>query len=249
MYYPSNKIITDQYTPGNQFAYISNPTVEYKGYYYTLSNNNSYSGKNPNDGTPIQLVTYQPVTPNRDSDPVLNPAYFGAVPIGGVNPPTTQDYLRGDFIRYFSKKRNQLYYVEVNSDVYDKRSTPPYASFYEVFPLRWVLTGDINKVYETNKKLTLLVEQKYKAYNLGAYLKFDYTFYYASPTTKTSQYTPSNNQYTPGNELITVIGDNYVGYYHVDVYLGAQSGAFPSQQAEQLYPLNDNVLPKSLTIL
>jgi len=55
MYIPKNKIITDLYTRGNEFQYLSNKE-EYSGYYHKLYNGKFYTGKNPNDKPVSEII-------------------------------------------------------------------------------------------------------------------------------------------------------------------------------------------------
>lgn len=61
MYIPKNKIITDLYTRGNEFQYLSNKE-EYSGYYHKLYNGKFYTGKNPNDNPVLEIIK----TPSND---------------------------------------------------------------------------------------------------------------------------------------------------------------------------------------
>lgn len=55
MYIPKNKIITDLYTRGNEFQYLSNKE-EYSGYYHKLYNGKFYTGKTPNDKPVLEII-------------------------------------------------------------------------------------------------------------------------------------------------------------------------------------------------
>ena len=49
---------------------------------------------------------------------------------------------------------------------------------YRVFSLTWELTGDINKVAQTNKNIVQIIEQREKVQGLGLYLKENWVQYY-----------------------------------------------------------------------
>jgi hypothetical protein len=55
MYFPKSKIIPDQYTNGGELAYKKSGT-SYEGSYHILANGSVFTGKNPNDGVPQELV-------------------------------------------------------------------------------------------------------------------------------------------------------------------------------------------------
>lgn len=54
-YYPQSQIKTNLYTNGDEFFLISTQTP-YTGYYYKLSTNKNYTGKNPNEAEGIELI-------------------------------------------------------------------------------------------------------------------------------------------------------------------------------------------------
>ena len=172
-YIPKNKIQTNLYTSGGEYAYVS--TLEnYIGYYYKLYNGKFFTGKTPNESNSKELV----VTPFIDGggiDPLSIP----------FNPilPTEQDYQVGEFTRYFSIRRNQSIFTEISKDTFDQyQQKSPQVSWqlYRVFSLTWELTGDINKVAQTNKNITELTENREKAFGLSIYLKENWTQYYKS---------------------------------------------------------------------
>ena len=49
---------------------------------------------------------------------------------------------------------------------------------YLIFNLTWTLTGDKQKVSQTNKNIIALTEQNYNIIGLGEYLKFNYLEFY-----------------------------------------------------------------------
>ena len=95
--------------------------------------------------------------------------------------PTSQDYQIGEFRRYFAKKTNEIIYLEINKDTYDKITNQDpqieyalYLSFY----IDWQLTGDEQQVARTNKNVVELAMVKQKLPKFNLYLKEDYTKYY-----------------------------------------------------------------------
>ena len=95
--------------------------------------------------------------------------------------PTPSDYELGEFQRYFCKKNNELIYIEINIQTYqDLIDQSPTISFelYTPISIPWSLTGDREQVYNTNKKIVSLKEQKQKFYGFSSYFKDDFSKYY-----------------------------------------------------------------------
>jgi hypothetical protein len=176
-YIPKNKIETDLYTPGGEYAYESTG-AEYVGYYYKLYDGKIYTGNNPN------------IKPNDVLIPYSNDGETQAtiVPRPSIIPyspllPTAKDYMNGMFTRYFIVKRNQPIFTEVSKALYDQYSQrDPKVSWdlYKPFSLKWMLTGNIKVVAEVNKNMIESTEAKEKAFGLKVYLKENYTQYYKS---------------------------------------------------------------------
>jgi hypothetical protein len=172
-YIPKNKIQTNLYTSGGEYAYASD-LKDYIGYYYKLYNGRFFTGKTPDELDSKELT----FTPFIDGG--------NAVPLPLIIPynpllPTEQDYQVGQFIRYFNIKRNQDIFTEISKDTYNKfKQQDPQISWrlYRVFSLSWILKGDINNVAQTNKNITELTEVKEKVLGLSLYLKENWTQYY-----------------------------------------------------------------------
>jgi len=62
--------------------------------------------------------------------------------------------------------------------LFDKQDVSVPWKTNKTFSLIWELTGDINKVAQTNKNITELTEQKSRAYGLSVYLNENWTQYY-----------------------------------------------------------------------
>jgi hypothetical protein len=177
-YIPKNKIQTNLYTSGKEYALVSSGQ-EYIGYYYKLYNGKFFTGETPNDPNTQEIIYIIPSVPtNSDTKNSLVVPY---------NPllPTEQDYQVGEFRRYFSIKRNQAIFTEISKETYDKfKQQDPQVSWrsYRVFFLTWKLTGDINQVAQTNKNITELTESRERAFGLSLYLKENWTQYYKNPS-------------------------------------------------------------------
>lgn len=192
-YYPKSQIQTDLYTKGKQLRVVSSKD-EYIGYYWKTSKSEYFSGRNPYDGSPIELEiipqnsqsTFSTVVYNKGNDiyntlkevdvtrTLLLPSY--------VKPsPTQEDYEIGSFIRYFAKKNNENIYIETSKKIFNefKKGNENYnLKGYLVFSLPWQLIGEENQVLLTNRNIILLTEQNQKINGLGSYLKNDYLEFY-----------------------------------------------------------------------
>jgi hypothetical protein len=195
MYYPKSQIKTNLYNSGE---YILSTTGEtYKGYYYEISDGRKYTGKTPQDGPNILLITpqeypsdsfiqsipdeiivtqdnsnggnYNITTPNR-SLPKFNPTL-----------PTPQEQSLGSFTRYFCKKNNELRYIETNKTTYDQLKSKDSKIAWDLYtPLEvlWNIKGTKEQVTRANKTTIALLEQRQKWYGFSQYLKEDYLKYY-----------------------------------------------------------------------
>ena len=126
-------------------------------------------------------------TPDKYSgvNSVLNPESLkgsqldleGKTPIYYLNAPVDNDYQFGSFIRYFCKKANELIYIEISKQTFDKlinKDPKIYWELYVPFSIKWKLTGSREAVYKTNKNLVELTIQNQKLYQFDNYLKKDY---------------------------------------------------------------------------
>jgi hypothetical protein len=175
-YVPQNKIQTNLYTYGGEYIFALSGQ-SYIGSYYKLYNGKYFTGQTPNTPNSQEILL---VSNNNENNFSLTVPY---------NPilPTPQDYQVGEFIRYFSIKRNQAIFTEIDKDTYQKyQQKDPKVSWqlHRVFLLHWDLTGDIFQVAQTNKNMTELLEAKEKAFGLSLYLKENWTQYYKNSSQK-----------------------------------------------------------------
>ena len=63
MYIPKNKIVTNLYTPGEEYKNMTTG-VPYTGYYWTMYTGKIFTGKNPNDKPTEELVIIEAVVDN-----------------------------------------------------------------------------------------------------------------------------------------------------------------------------------------
>ena len=202
MYYPLSQIKTNLYTNGGEYALVSTGQ-SYIGYYYKTSNNQYFTGKTPQDTpseklTPItsystSTSTITPFAPvvNLDQEDIKNIPYINLTNANSnkityspyYNPqlPTQQDYQIGEFRRYFCKKTNEIIYIEINKDQYDKLITKDSQilwQLYRPFFIDWQQTGDKQQVSKVNRNMVLLTSKNLKLPAFSLYLKEDYTKYY-----------------------------------------------------------------------
>jgi len=202
MYFPKSQIKTNLYTNGEELVYKSN-NESYIGYYWKTSKGQFFSGKTPQD-TPIQELIIAPaeddvnntlsnldvtlpteitvqklnLIPRIDDNLINNKIY---VPTYSPNTPTQQDYQIGEFRRYFCKKTNEIIYLEISKNTYDKlinRNPQILYQLYFPFNIPWQLTGNKEQVYKTNKNLVDLTIFRKKLPMFQEYLQNDFTKYY-----------------------------------------------------------------------
>jgi hypothetical protein len=171
-YYPKNKIKTNLTTSGKEYL-IASTLASYSGFYYKLYNGEAYTGKFPGDGNNNLLI---PITQGITQPSVQSSTTTEIPPLY----PTEQDYKNGMFLRYFSKKRNEYLFEELTKDQYDTLNNPknPMFTLYKPFFIKWMLTGDKQKVADFNFYSIRNAEEKEGVLGLNEYLKMDYLQYY-----------------------------------------------------------------------
>ena len=205
MYYPKSQIKPNQYTNGGEFAYANN-SQEYIGYYFKVSTGKYFSGRNQDDkpneellsinadittdetalSTDSAVVVVDPIYSYVTNTPIPPPT---AIPSFNPNLPTQQDYQNGEFRRYFCKKTNEVIYVEINQDTFDKlvaKDPQILWQLYQPFIITWQLTGNQEQVARINKNSVELVSFRNRFPRFDEYLKFDFTKYYNQLGTTTS---------------------------------------------------------------
>ena len=147
---------------------------------------------NPNYVTILSNADVDPYIINPDAYPILgNGTYLflknidvnsvTLLPSYTATLPTQQDYQNTEFRRYFCKKANEIIYLEISKETYDKLvAQDPQILFqlYIPFNLPWQLTGDREQVYKTNKNITELASVRQNLPMLAEYLKMDFSKYY-----------------------------------------------------------------------
>jgi hypothetical protein len=200
MYYPLSQITTNLNTNGGEFVY-ANTLQNYKGDYYKTSKGEYFTGKTPQDGLNellilsqlnegIQTTTQNDIVSFFNTDDTQVGDYLNitnqsliapSIPTYSATLPTEQDYQNTEFRRYFCKKSNEIIYLEISKETYDKLAAQDPQILFELyipFNLPWQLTGDREQVYKTNRNITELVSVRQKLPMLAEYLKMDFTKYY-----------------------------------------------------------------------
>ena len=199
MYYPKSKIIPNQFTNGNEYV-VKNTGQEYIGYYHILANNTLFSGKNPNDGIPLLLVSISevPIPPTfhlddeEDSTTNYNKGVYDLIRERSYKIPYSINQLLEpkysspsvdypSFIRYFVKRTNNNVYIEINKSTYDAISSQDKKwnwAVYFPFNMPWTTSSTSrDDVFKTNRDIVLLTEQRLKLYGFSNYIT-NYTEFY-----------------------------------------------------------------------
>ena len=193
MYYPKSQIQTNLFTKGEQLQLVSSKE-EYIGYYWKTSKNEYFTGKNPDSGSPLalELIPAKPVsninvlTIEQDNTIYnqlkgINTSKSLLLPSYKKPSPTQEDYQIKYFTRYFAKKESENIYIEISKDTFDKLNNKDNSynyTAYIVFKLDWQISGDKNKVQQTNKNIISTIEKGYRIEGLHSYLNFNYLEFY-----------------------------------------------------------------------
>lgn len=184
MYYPKSQITPNLYSDGR--LYLTTTLQPYFGYYFETSDGKSFTGKEPNDGNNIRLITpeqeenqdifipgvedlrftrknkkYSILTDN--VSPLTN-----NFPISFNPQPTKSDYQTGEITRFFAKKRNENTYTEVIDNSVDANP------MYFTFNMQWVISGDESQVKTTNQKTVELYMRQLPIPAFNQFLKNNY---------------------------------------------------------------------------
>jgi hypothetical protein len=202
-YYPKSQIQTNLYSKGE---WTLNPnSLPYIGPYYKISNGQAFTGKYPGDGfnEPLELSpnvtllnqTYInidsiglpspekiiPSPPNAFTQALLQPQPPSRTkPTYTPTLPTPNDYIQGYLMRYFAKKNNEPYFIEINQEqhlkFYEKN---PLVAFdlYSTLKILWKIKGNSDEVYNSNKNNISLIENSTKWWGFTQYFKDNFTKY------------------------------------------------------------------------
>lgn len=105
------------------------------------------------------------------------------VPTQHYPQPTEDDYKLGVFTRYFVVKTNEIQYMELSKDIYNKIKNKDIQYMWEPytpFKLQWTIKGDEKYVVNTNRNIILLTEKRLKRQGLDIFLRKNYTKFWIS---------------------------------------------------------------------
>jgi len=167
---------------------------------------------------------------------------------------TDQDKQKGQFIRYFCKKTNELKYIEINKETFiqlKSKDSKIAWDLYEPASLLWVIKGTQENVFNTNKSSVFKIEQNQRWNGFSQYFKENYLKYYQSQDI--------NDLYTSGGEFTTKNGQNYIGFYHMHNGITPMVGKthintphdvlLPTKKSQPItQPTSSMMLPTSPTI-
>lgn len=87
----------------------------------------------------------------------------------------------GQFTRYFTKKTNELRYIEIDKPTYDalkSRDNSIAWDLYEPASLIWRIKGNKQEIYTSNRGSALSIEQQFKWPGFHKYFKDKFTQFY-----------------------------------------------------------------------
>jgi len=95
--------------------------------------------------------------------------------------PTPEEYELGVFDRYFCFKINEMSYLELNKEVYEKLVNKDSTYQWELFTpfkIPWTLKGERNYVRDTNMGIIFIEERRNGKAGLNAFLRGNYLKFY-----------------------------------------------------------------------
>jgi len=182
MYIPKSQIKENLYTNGGEYV-IDSTKENYIGSYFITSKGLAYTGKNLND-KPNNLLSQQTLTTSytesKTSEPipinyyVKNDSYYSAKKINSrgsapsppkqaLSVPTEKNIKDGFLYRYFVKKGNEGKFIEISELEYNKfknQDNTVQWQLYTPIKIQWNMQGDREQVYNGNKAVVSLAEQR-----------------------------------------------------------------------------------------
>ena len=196
MYYPKSQIQTGFYS--NSELIEARSKQLYTGPYFKTSDGLLYSGKEPNEGKNIKLISPSQLPSGVSSQLSKNGIKIEDYRFTTTNTPysilrgenknitpytpipyypilTDDNIQNGEFTRYFVKKSNQNSYTEINSNNYTNSTS---STLYISLQLQWVISGEKENVRQINAKQIGFVEKNLQIDGLGGFLRFNYLQFY-----------------------------------------------------------------------
>lgn len=161
MYYPPNKIKPNQYTTGGEYV-VSENKSNYIGYYFTTFDGKAFTGKTVGDTFNLELIPlsefdpiskdytlssnnefYTQILKGKDDEVQQLPKY--SIPKPSVVSPSSNDYSRGFFTRYFMKRVNGSIISEIDREVFNDLSQGIKYNpvLYVTTSLPWRISGNL----------------------------------------------------------------------------------------------------------
>lgn len=205
MYFPLSQIVTNLHTNGGEFV-LKSTLTSYSGYYWKTSTEKYYTGKTPQDTPVEEIIKYNDESPTFTNGTTTDSvtgirSYYNqydnsaneylnlkksppvpSIPFYSPTLPTQQDYQLGEMRRYFCKKSNEILYLEISKDTYNKlvsKDSTIAFQYYIPFNLPWQITGTKEQVFTVNRNIVELTMKQQKLPMFDMYLKKDYTKYTA----------------------------------------------------------------------
>ena len=257
MYYPKSQIKSNLYTNGKEYVYTSDKT-SYTGYYYTTSDGKAFSGKEPNDGVNVRLISYNSTTGNEiNSQPLIGGKEIITSTINQTDAPFDDDNpydvvtSQNNYPKLKDLKPrkipNQYLRRPQKGDVklggYNKFFTKKRTSFlyYEISE------EDYNLLIEKDKTIAFDLYEGvsifWDLYNFSlnktkvADVERDYKWYgfinSFNDNFSTSPDLPTVSYlYTRGNEFLLPNRKSYVGYYHYMSEGNAMTGKYHGEGSD-----------------
>jgi hypothetical protein len=193
MYFPKSQIKPNLYTNGGEYV-LSTTKEDYKGYYYKTSTGQQFTGKTPQDGPNIPLLSptlnsrYTPenkldIPPNiiqyfQPNDPYvviknINTTQEKLLPQPNPTFPTQSEQDLGVYTRYFCKKNNELKYMEIDKTTFQKLNSKSNDIAWDLYtPISTLWYTAENEIsYKANKGLISLIEKNQKWYGFTQWFK------------------------------------------------------------------------------
>jgi hypothetical protein len=271
-YVPKNMVNQNLYTNGGEFIDPSTGKY-YQGYYHQYFSGEIFSGKGPTDANRKGLSSAPPVSkqsqnnvPNtkqsidyQRAKPTDQEIYkFGLTPEPYYPVPTSQDYKKGAFVRYFAKKRNQSppTIIEIDKVTHDdlrlQRGKYNYA-LWTVTSLYWKITGPIRDskdkfgvlkagIYNTNERIVNASNEQFRG--IKGYLSDLIQF-----APKADLELVTNVYASKGQLIVKLDNSEYEGYYHVMADGNIMDGATHEQSTGKILLAGDVLVQNQISTL
>jgi len=153
--------------------------------------------------------------------------------------PSEDDYTKGFFKRYFSRRINSAGYQEIDEDVYNSIQSKEKKydhNLNEIGSIRWNLKGN---VFKDN---ALALERKERKFKGISYLFPIFDEFAREPMQN------QENLHTEGGELYYGDGTEYIGDYHVHTTMGPMVGSYHTENEHlKLYYTSELPAPPNMS--